>query len=123
MRYRKLSATGDYTFGHDQMDFYRDVPEAVGQAVATRILLWLGEWFLDITDGTPFMLGVLGKYSIQQADQIIQDRTLSTQGITDIQSNTYVSVVDPNTRAMTTTFTIDTIYGPTQVQLDNYVRY
>lgn len=121
MRYRKLSPTGDFMFGNGQEDLWRDVPEAVGQAVRTRLLLWLGEWFLDIEAGTPFMQGILGKYSQTTADVTIQDRVLGTQGLTDIQN--YVSAIDPDTRRMTVQFDVDTIYGPTQVQLENYANY
>lgn len=121
MRYRKLTEDGDYTFGNGQMDFWRDVPEAVGQAVKTRLLLWLGEWFLDIEEGTPFMQGILGKYSITEADVTIQDRALGTQGILDLSN--YQSELEPTTRALSAEFDIDTIYGPTAVQVANYANY
>lgn len=121
MRYRKLSPTGDYTFGQSQANFWRDVPDAVGQACMTRLLLWLGEWFLNIDEGTPFMEGALGKYSVQDADIIIQDRALGTQGLTNVTD--YVSQVDPDTRIYSAEFTIDTVYGPTAVQIANYANY
>ncbi len=121
MRYRKLTSDGDYSFGNGQLDFYRDVPEAVAQAVKTRLLLWLGEWFLNIEDGTPFMQGILGKYSKTVADTTIQDRVLSTQGVIDIEN--YVSVLDPDTRSFSVQFDLNTIYGPTAVQVANYANY
>ena len=121
MRYRKLSASGDYTFGHGQQDFWRDVPEAVGQAVRTRLLLWLGEWFLNIDEGTPYMQGILGKYSVDVANITIQDRVFGTQGLTDITN--FESEIDPDTRNLSVQFSIDTIYGPTSVEIANYVNY
>lgn len=121
MRYRKLSPTGDYQFGNSQSDFYRDQPEAVGQACETRLELWLGEWFLDITEGTLWVQGVLGKHSLEQADVTIQNRALGTQGLTDLKN--YVSTLDPDSRGMTAQFDIDTIYGPTAIDLQNYVNY
>lgn len=121
MRYRKLSPTGDYVFGNGQKDFYRDVPEAVGQAVKTRLLLWLGEWFLDTTEGTPYMQGVLGKHSQDLANATIQDRAINTQGMVDIKN--YQSNVNQEARAMTVQFNIDTIYGPSQVDMANYINY
>lgn len=99
------------------MDFYRDVPEAPGQAAQTRLLLWLGEWFLDIDEGTAYIQGVLGKHSKDLADSTIRDRVLGTQGIVNIES--YESAVNPDTRRMLASMTVNTIYGPTQVQIEN----
>jgi len=121
MRNRKLSSTGDYIFGGGQRDFYRDVPAAVGQAVQTRLALWLGEWFLDIDEGTPFMVGILGKHSQEIADATIRNRALGTQGLTDITN--YESAIDPDTRKMNASFLIDTVYGPTPLQISNYGNY
>lgn len=121
MRYRKLSPDDDYTFGNGQQDFYNNEPAAVGQSVKTRLLLWLGEWYLDITAGTTYMQGILGKFSPDQANAIIQDRVISTDGVTDITK--YESPFDADNRALAVTFSLDTIYGPTQVQLENYVDY
>ena len=121
MRYRKLTPNGDYQFGNGQLDFYRDVPEAVGQSVKTRLLLWLGEWFLNTDDGTPYMQGILGKYSKDVADTTIQDRILNTTGVVDLSN--YLSNVDVENRNLSVQTEIDTIYGPTQVQIGNYVAY
>jgi len=121
MRYRKLSEDGDYTFGNGQKDFWRDEPDAVAQSVKTRLLLWLGEWFLDIGEGTPFLQGILGKYSEEQANITIQDRVVNTTGVTNIE--TYESLKDVNNRALSVTMTLNTIYGPTDLEISNYVNY
>lgn len=121
MRYRKLDANDDYSFGSGQLDFYRDVPEAVGQAVKTGLLLWLGEWFLDTSKGTPYMQGVLGKYPKTTADITIQDQTLGITGVTGIAS--YESVLNTDSRGLDVSLTVDTIYGPTPVQVQNYANY
>ncbi len=121
MRYRKLTSDNDYTFGNGQLDFYRDVPEAVAQSVMTRLLLWLGEWFLDINEGTPYMQGILGKYSKSTADVTIQDRVLTTPKVVDIQN--YESIKDPENRSLSVQFDLDTIYGPSKVQVSNYANY
>ena len=42
MRYRPLDANGDYTVG---IPFLVNSPACVGQAVLTRLKLFLGEWF------------------------------------------------------------------------------
>jgi hypothetical protein len=121
MRYRKLTADGDYSFGASQLDFWRDVPEAVGQAVQTRLLLWLGEWFLNIDEGTPFMLGILGKHSKESADITLQDRVNGTQGMVGIDQ--FESDLDGETRGLTVSASINTIYGPTVVEVENYRNY
>ncbi|OZO80851.1 hypothetical protein CG700_28170, partial [Escherichia coli] len=54
MRYRREDADGDYTFGQGDDTFLIDSPECVAQAVKTRFELWRGQWFLDLTEGTPY---------------------------------------------------------------------
>lgn len=121
MRYRKQSPTGDYQFGASQKDLYRDEPMAVGQAAQTRLLLWLGEWFLDIEQGTPYMQGILGKHSQAEADLTIQDRILATEGVTNIEN--YESLINADNRSMSVTMTLNTIYGPTDLAIANFVNY
>ncbi len=121
MRYRILSADDDYTFGGGQLDFYRDVPAAVGQAAKTRLLLWLGEWFLNTAEGTPYLTGILGKHPKSTADATIRNRVINTQGIVSIEN--YVSTIDPDVRSLSVQMDIKTIYGPTQAQIQNYVNY
>ena len=53
MKYRKLTENGDYAFGRGGADMHADTPEAVGQAVLTRLRLFAGEWFVDLKEGTP----------------------------------------------------------------------
>lgn len=121
MRYRKLSPLGDYTFGSSELDYYKDVPAAVGQAAQTRLLLWLGEWYLDINQGTLFMQGIFGKHSKEMADATIQDRILGTQGFVGFES--YESELDSENRLLNVTATINTIYGATAIQIQNYANY
>lgn len=109
------------SFGGGQLDFYRDVPEAVGQAVQTRLLLWSGEWFLDVEEGTPYMQAILGKHSKNTADVNIQERINNTQGL--VQINNYQSEVDADNRRMAVSCDVDTIYGPTKIEIDNYANY
>lgn len=61
MRYRREDADGDYTFGSGDDTWLINSPEAVAQAVKTRFELWYGQWFLDTTEGTPWIQSVLGK--------------------------------------------------------------
>lgn len=114
MRYRKLDADGDYVFGGQQADFYRNSPDGVAQAVQTRLALLRGEWFLDKTEGMPWNTEVLGKYTAATYDSAIRQRILGTPGVTELTA--YSSSVNAETRALTVTATISTIYGSTTVQ-------
>lgn len=67
------------------------------------------------------MQGVLGKHSVESANSTIQERVLGTQGMTSIEN--YVSAVDPETRGMDAQLSINTIYGPTEIEVANYGNY
>src|SRR6185312_7089537 len=86
MRYRKLDANGDYSFGNQQADFYINTPEAVAQAVKTRLALFTGEWFLDVTEGTPWRTEVLGKYTQAAYDIVLKERIVDTPGVQSLDA-------------------------------------
>ena len=109
MRYRKLDANYDMVFGHGQADFWRDQPEAPAQACLTRLSLWLGEWFLNPADGTPYATKVLGKFTTSTRDPVLRARISGTPGVKSIVS--YGSQVNHDTREFNVQATIDTIYG------------
>lgn len=113
MKYRQLSAEGDYSFGNGRAEFYVDSPAAVAQAVKTRLGLAQGEWFLDLTEGTPYSTQILGTGTMTLYDQAIQERILGTPGVSRI--NEYASVLNRNTRQLTVTARITTIYGETPI--------
>jgi hypothetical protein len=113
MKYRKLDSDGDYTMG-TVADFHIDTPECVAQAVKTRLALWVGEWFLDITDGMPWNEQVIGKrLRGKNYDAAIRQRILGTDGVIELAD--YSSSLDPNTRALSVAATITTAYGTTQL--------
>ncbi|KVP84559.1 hypothetical protein WJ95_20585 [Burkholderia ubonensis] len=114
MRYRKQDADGDYVFGGGDADFLVNTPETVAQAVLTRLRLLRGEWFLDTTAGMPWATDVLGKYTSGTYDAAIRQCILGTQGVTEITN--YSSSVEPETRKLSVTATINTIYGDTTVK-------
>ena len=111
MRYRKLADDKDMTFGNQQADFWRDVPQAPAQAVETRLGLFSGEWYIDISEGTPYQGGVLGKHTQASYDPILRDRILNSEGVIAILS--YESIYDGDLRTLTARAEIETIYGPT----------
>lgn len=113
MRYRALSASGDHTFGQGNANFLVNSPATVGQSVLTRLKLLEGEWFLDVTDGTPWSTEILGEHMQDTYDAAIRARILDTDGVTGLSF--YESVRDPNTRKVTVTATINTVFGQTQI--------
>lgn len=108
IRYRALDANGDFVFGQGPGEFLVDSALAVAQAIQTRLKLWAGEWFLDITEGTDFPGKILGMGTQQLYDQEIQQRILGTIGVRDIAS--YSSNLDQS-RHLTINATVDTIFG------------
>jgi hypothetical protein len=104
MRYRPLDANGDYTVG---VPFLYNSPQCVGQAISTRLKLWMEEWFLDNTAGTPWRQSILGKSTNPNA--YIKQQILSTQGVTAIItfSTSFVAA----TRTLTVSGAAATLYG------------
>lgn len=81
----------DIAFNDENHDNFLDdnndlalVTEGTQAAQHVKIRLWsyLGEWFLDITVGTPYFQSILGKiYRPQEASAIIRNRILNTPGV------------------------------------------
>jgi len=113
MRYRKTDAAGDMTFGGGGRDFWHDVPEAPAQAALSRLYLFLGEWFLDTSDGTAWKTRVLGKYTADTRDPEIRARVLDTPGVTAIDA--YESDLSRGDRRFAVAMTLTTAYGRTSI--------
>jgi len=113
MRVRKQDGTGDMSFGRGQADYWINVPDGSGQVAKTRLALWLGQWFLDRTDGTAWQTKVLGKYTGSTRDAVIRARMLGTPGLTAIAA--YSSALNRETRGFDVTARIETAYGQTIV--------
>jgi hypothetical protein len=113
MTYRQLDTNGDFTFGSGLANYLQNSTDAVVQAVQTRFKLWEGEWFLDITEGTPYMSGMLGKYTQETIDQLIKKRILETQGVDSILY--YQGIYNGNDRSYIVSATISTIYGTADI--------
>jgi hypothetical protein len=73
--------------------------EETRQACICRLRLFMGEYFLDATDGTPWFQSILGKSSRDIAEANIKQRILSTKGVLAI--NTFD--MDSDTRKLTFT--------------------
>jgi hypothetical protein len=104
---------GDMSFGAGSLNFLVDSPDAVAQSVLTRLKLWTGEWFLDDTEGTPYLGAVLGAGTRKTFEPALRERILGTPGVSRISDIT--TNVDAETRTGSFRATIDTIYGTTTV--------
>ena len=113
MRYRKQDEQGDYSFGSGLNNFHIDSAEAVAQAIETRLKLWIGEWFADTSDGTGWSQAILGKQSKNLYELTLRQRVLETFGVMSIES--FQSSLDLDTRRLTVSMTVNTIYGQTTV--------
>ena len=82
MTVRRLDVDGDIvTSGHQ----FITEKEEIAQTISTRLKLFLGEYFRDINDGTPWFQNILGKGSgLYQREAIIRRRILETDGVNQI---------------------------------------
>ena len=113
MRYRREDDNGDYTFGQGDDTWLINSPEAVAQAIKTRFELWYGQWFLDTTEGTPWIQSVLGKQRPEVYNLAIRQCILETAGVSSITA--FDTTVNTSTRRVTFTATVETLYGITTV--------
>lgn len=111
MRVRKLDADSDMQLGHGRADFLVNSREAVAQMIKTRLALFQGEWFLDVTAGTPWTQEVVGAGNAARRDPAIRERILGTTGVRAITA--YASTVVG--RRLSVQVTVDTLYGSTNV--------
>lgn len=109
MIYRKLTATGDYSFGHKKNDFFVNSSAAVAQAIQTALKLIQGEWFLDNTVGVPYFTQVLGYNTQSLYDSVIKQAILGVQGVNAILN--YSSSLNTVTRMLTVNVTVNTIFS------------
>ena len=114
MRVRAVDHNGDMQFGGNQANYLINSPDAVGQIAGSRLALWLGQWFLDTSQGMPWATKVLGKYTGDTRDAAIQAQILGTPGVLKIAS--YASQLDRETREFTWQATLSTIYGAATIQ-------
>ena len=119
MRVRKLDNNHDMCFGYSSKDFYSDQNELIAQNIYTRLMLWIGEWFLDDTEGTDWAGKCLGKHTEYQAALEIRSRILGTDGVNQIKD---LSIeMDSINRKLHLIGNVVTIYGDLRLQFgDNY---
>lgn len=115
MTVRKLDENGDIVTQGTQ--FLTGVEE-IEQTIRTRLRLFLGEYFRDITDGTPWFEQILGKgASMNVREAVLRNRISRTPGVVRLTSfNTDFNV---DTRKYTVTAGVLTTYGLATVTESN----
>jgi hypothetical protein len=108
-RYAALDAAGDMIWGQGPRDFLVDSPAAVAQAVQTRLGLWVGEWFLNLDEGTPWATQVLGVRTGGIRDAAIRQRILGTPYVLSIDN--YASSLDVSTATFSVSCSLHTAFG------------
>ena len=86
--------------------------DAIVQAIKTRLLFFLGEWFLDNTAGVPWFDSVLKKgVDPKEIASLIKTEILQTEGVNSLLFFDLDFQALP--RTLTVMFRVDTIEGET----------
>ena len=115
MTVRLLDENGDIVTSGVQ---FTSAVEEVAQTVKTRLRLFKGENFRDITDGTPWWESILGKEgTLSSKEAIIKNRIIRTDGVIRLVS--FSTDFDIATRVYTVNAGILTEYGTTELTVTN----
>jgi len=84
--------------------------DKVGQQIKMTLLAFLGEWFLDITFGVPYLEEILIKNPrTSTVESILRGHILAVPHVTFIES--FAMEWDRRARSLSVTFVADTDYG------------
>jgi hypothetical protein len=110
---RKLDANGDPMYGHGPADFISNI-DAVAQIIMTKLKLFQGEWWENLSEGTPMFQSILGVAGAGKRPGaialILKNRILQapyTTGVSQIATS-----FNATSRAFSFTCTVQTIFGP-----------
>lgn len=106
-----LDSTGDMVFDNTAITVTTDKAEAVAQKLTIKLRTFLGEWFLDTSQGVPYLQEVFGKAKSKAAIDIIFRQQISEDAdvvaITEFNSTLGVD------RSYSLTFKVKTTTGQT----------
>lgn len=84
--------------------------EQVAQQIKCRLKFWLGEWFLDISKGVPYLDSILIKNAnLQQIRSIFRTQISGIEGVSKVES--LMLNWDRKTRILTVAYEVTTSYG------------
>lgn len=82
----------------------------VAQGVGIRLRTWLGEWFLDLSHGVPYVESIFGKYRRPElVEAILRAQILQVSGVKSIQS--FSLQIDNSTRKARVDFELQSEFG------------
>lgn len=111
MTVRALDATGDIVTSGT---VFIDEQNEIAQTIKTRLRLFLGEYFRDITDGTPWYEQILGKATNMNArESALRQRIANTSGV--IRLTSFATDFDLDSKTYTVTVSVLTNYGIVEV--------
>ena len=89
MKYRKLTSTGDYSFGSGSNN-YADGNEAVAQAIKTKLLLFYGERWENLGEGIPMFQSVLGQTNPEtiksSLSMLVEQRIMEVEEVDNVKN-------------------------------------
>lgn len=89
--------------------------DATVQSIVTRLKLYLGEWWADLTAGTAWFQKVFNKPAIEsEIETELKGRILQTQGVTRLTF--FNAIFDRQGRSLTVQFEAETEFGPSGFQ-------
>lgn len=115
MTVRRLDANGDIATSGQQFITGR---AEIAQTIKTRIRLYLGEYFRDITDGTPWFQSILGKgTSLANKEATLRQRIVQTDGV--LRLTKFETTFDIDSRKYSITVNVLTNDGAIELGLTN----
>lgn len=102
--------THDIVVTADRDVFFIDNAERVAQQIKIQLLTMLGEWFLDITHGVPYLEYILVKNpNFELIRQILKEQI---QNVDDVEAvNSLELDYDSHQRRLSVTYAAETNYG------------
>lgn len=87
-----------------------DNAERVAQMIIIQLRFWYGEWFLDTSDGVPYLERVLVKNpNLNHIRQIFRE---AIQKVPDVRKVNYVDLdFDEKERALTVSYQVETSFA------------
>jgi len=115
MQVRRLGEDGDL-ITRGQM--FLSSREAIAQTIVTRLKLFYGEYFRDVTDGTPWFQQILGKFeNLNAVEALLRNRIARSPGVVRLLS--FALQFDLATRRLSVQASVLTVYGEQDVTYTN----